>query len=331
MAESIGALHVEISASTARFEADMGKARSAVANMQRSFGSLATEVEISRRTMSAASQEVRFLAVNFISKLDPALGGAASQLASLSSVASATGGTLASVAGVAGVGALLAGLGLLAAELIKASKEAEEFQKALRDFDIDKAEQGLHKLTAELQRLDNVQRGFDKRSWLDLIASIGFGAEGISVEGVTIADQLETIREEVEKGSEAVATMQKDRKAHADAIQAETDRLKAQEEALKAHNQLLQEMARLEESATERATKLGEAQIGAFMARRERVFLETRTEAEKFQASLEELNRLMLDAETHARAVEQLEQAWSRAAGSLDEFKPKQDEVNAGM
>ncbi len=306
MAEPIGALRVELEASSAKFEADMGKVRDSLKKVGGSFGAMGKEVEISRRTLSAVGTEVRFAASHFISRLDPALSGTVAQFTSLASVAAATGGTLGAIAGTAGVGALIVALGGLVTEMIKTEQAAEELRKAFKDWDLEKMEDGVHALTLELTRLEDVQAGLVKPGWLEWLLQAGVAMEGVSVEGVTFADRITEIKKRIDEMRQSLVEAQKQDREH-------TKDLQDKEAATKAYNDLLEDMARLERAATEAAAQRDQSRIDQMMTRGKQIFADTRTEVEKFADSLQELNRLYMfgaiDVETYNRAVEKLDAA----------------------
>ncbi len=152
--------------------------------------------EISRRSISAATGSMRFMAVGMVSQLSPALGATVSQFASLGTVAAATGGTLATIAGTAGVGALVLGLGYLFTAVQAAETEMKGFREAASGTvkDLPKLEKTFEDIRSKITGLEaELEKGVSlwKRFWLSGSGAVeGFaGGEGAGAEAF-IRDQI---------------------------------------------------------------------------------------------------------------------------------------------
>lgn len=303
------------------------------------FGGASKAFEVTRREMSAVTTSARVLSNTMTSQLNPATGAAVSEFLSLGSVAASMGGSMAAIAGTAGVGALVIALGLFIKQAVDAEKKTRELFEALDSGDIDRMDKGLVDLNTRLADMEvELANGIAK--WRILALSIA--AAGTAFAGGVPEDLADQIAE-IERGfRKEIAALRERRTETIEGIvwtQRDIEARKDNEAATKKHVQALKdlkemmaqvnaetrqmagkELADIVAAAEERAT--GTAGLSLAMSeRRAKVISDMRTEAEKFQAALEALNELQLDAETHARAIEQLEQNWLRAVGGVNEYK----------
>lgn len=336
MAEPVGSLRVEIEASTAQFTADLGKAKDAARRFSSesgaAFSNLGAAMSVTSRQFQAVSTATRVAANTFVADLNPALASTISEMASVGQIARASGGSIGTAFAAVGIAAAIAALGLFITHLQKARKEQEDFNASIRSFDVTAIIKAMETITAEQNKLIATNK---------MIAA-SFVLEGIPESGEEVEVHAKRIRELDERYEQLNRTLAGAREIE----QAAGDELaalkKAQEdsaEATKKHAQALKdlaemmaqvnaetrqaagkELADIMAAAEEQAAGTAELSL-AMSERRFKVIRDTRTEAEKFQAALEALNELQVDAETHARAVEQLEQNWSRAVGGVEEYK----------